>query len=167
VNTSRVAYGSYCAYVITAANMQVDTIEDRITANGTLAKVQPYWFSAFSPKAAPDGSPILFYKGSVVDPALLMDKLTEDEFRDYYLFWCAGCPIFSAILSAMVMFMLAVGTRMEKGLQLQLASIEKGDTPPGCIEIYDISGVGYSQLHISGLRLLSRVLGLGQVHYPG
>lgn len=68
--------------------------------------------------------------------------MTEDEFREFYLYW------------------------MERGLALQLASISEGKTPPGVVEIYDIGGVGLSQIHIIGLMMLSRVLGLGQLHYP-
>jgi len=120
----------------------VDDIEARITASGVLAKVEPYWFSSFSPKACPDGSPIMYYKASVVDPSEIVANVTEDEFRDYYLYW------------------------MERGLGLQLASLAAGRPTPGVVEIYDIGGVSFSQLHVSGLMMLSRVLGLGQLHYP-
>lgn len=53
--------------VFRAAN-HVDDIEARITASGVLAKVEPYWFSSFNPKCCPDGSPVMYYKASVVNP---------------------------------------------------------------------------------------------------
>lgn len=120
----------------------VDEIEARITENGTLDLVGPLWFSAFNPNCSPDGSPILYYKAEVVDGGRIVASCTEEQFRDFYLYW------------------------MEKGLAMQVASINAGAEPAGVIEIYDIANVGISQLHISGMMLLSRVLGLGQLHYP-
>jgi hypothetical protein len=36
----------------------------------------------------------------------------------------------------------------------------------GMVEVYDLRGLGLAQLHVKGLRMVSRVLGLGQAHYP-
>ena len=36
----------------------------------------------------------------------------------------------------------------------------------GTLEIYDAGGLAFSQLHVGGLRLLAKVLGLGTAHYP-
>jgi hypothetical protein len=36
----------------------------------------------------------------------------------------------------------------------------------GTLEIYDAGGLTFSQLHVGGLRFLSRVLSLGTAHYP-
>merc|ERR1711933_320727 len=38
---------------------------------------------------------------------------------------------------------------------------------PACIEVYDLSGVGLSHLRcLGGLRLMMRILRIGQDHYP-
>jgi hypothetical protein len=36
----------------------------------------------------------------------------------------------------------------------------------GMVEVYDLGGLGMAQIHVKGLRMVSRVLGLGQAHYP-
>ena len=33
------------------------------------------------------------------------------------------------------------------------------------VEVYDLSGLSFSQLHLPGIRMLARVLQIGQVHY--
>jgi hypothetical protein len=50
-----------------------------------IAKVAPYWFSSWCPHLAPDGSPILFYKAAVAQPAVLVAKCTEEEILAFYL----------------------------------------------------------------------------------
>ena len=36
----------------------------------------------------------------------------------------------------------------------------------GMVEVYDLGGLSFSQLHVPGIRMLSRVLAIGQAHYP-
>lgn len=62
---------------------------------------------------------------------------------------------------------------MERSLQLQREITEQRRAEgqadficKGTLEIYDAGGLAFSQLHVGGLRLLSRVLGLGTAHYP-
>ena len=62
---------------------------------------------------------------------------------------------------------------MERSLQLQREITEQrraeGESDficKGTLEIYDAGGLAFSQLHVGGLRMLARVLGLGTAHYP-
>jgi hypothetical protein len=62
---------------------------------------------------------------------------------------------------------------MERSLQLQREITEQRRAEgksdficKGTLEIYDAGGLAFSQLHVGGLRLLARVLGLGAAHYP-
>ena len=36
----------------------------------------------------------------------------------------------------------------------------------GMVEIYDLRGASFSQLYLPGIRMLARVLSVGQAHYP-
>ena len=62
---------------------------------------------------------------------------------------------------------------MERSLQLQRELTEQRRAEgksdficQGTLEIYDAGGLSFSQIHVGGLRMLSRVLGLGAAHYP-
>ena len=71
-----------------------------------------------------------------IDPRALMKEISEEDFRTYYIHW------------------------MELCLRHQLACANAKQT-----EIYNLRGLSFSQLHMPGLRMLSRVLKIGQDHY--
>ena len=71
------------------------------------------------------------------------ESVTEDELRAYYVWF------------------------MERSLTLQNEKNTDDGTPwRGMIEVHDLSGVGFSHIYVPGLRMLSRVLKIGQEHYP-
>jgi len=131
------------ATILFRAEHDVDNVRAKIEANGVKERVEKVWFSAFCPNTAPgDGSPILYYKVAVVDGGKILAAATEEDIRDFYLYW------------------------MEECLVMQANSIADGKDTTGVTEIYDIANVGIRQLHIRAMSVLNRVLGLGQVHYP-
>ena len=110
------------------------------------ALVEPLWPGSFA-GATPDGSPIMLVAYGNLDVADLYAKVPEDSLRVFYTWF------------------------MEQTLVLQNRSNDAehhdGTTPwHGMLEIHDLSGTGFGHLHIPMLRMLTRVLKIGQDHYP-
>ena len=110
-------------------------------------RIQPFWPGAYAPCTTTDGSPLQLFRPGKVDSAGMMAAFTEEEFESYYVGW------------------------MERSLVLQNQSNAAAmDVPEsswaGMVEVYDMSGLSLSQLYPPGLAMLSRVLSIGQAHYP-
>ena len=93
-----------------------------------------------------DGSPMNYFRFGHLDPRALMRLVpSETDLASFYISF------------------------METTLTRQNAA-----NPPGAgsaawramVEVYDFRGIGLHQLHLPGLRRLSRVLSIGQSHYP-
>lgn len=74
--------------------------------------------------------------------------ISEEDLRIFYISW------------------------MEQMLSLQAKGrAQAGRGPdgemPACIEVYDLDGIGFKDLRcLAGLRMMLRILGIGQSHYP-
>ena len=101
----------------------------------TKLRVSPFWPGAFSGRTR-DGSPLIIMRLGAIDPRGIMEAVTEDEFRAYYVHW------------------------METSLAHQRAC---GGAKT--VEVYDLRGLSFSQMYMPGLKLLARTLKLGQNNY--
>ena len=99
------------------------------------SKVACWWPGANIGRTA-DGKPLQFVRIGKLDPRGLYATVTEQEFRSYYIHW------------------------MELSLRHQVAC-----SGSQIVEIYDLQGLSFSQLHVGALRMLARVLKIGQDHY--
>ena len=99
-------------------------------------KVEPYWPCSFCARSGHGRSVMLVRLGSV-EPKKVMNEITEAEFRSYYIHW------------------------MELEMRHQASTGNENQ-----VEVYDLSGLSFSQLHMPGLRMMARVLSIGQDHYP-
>lgn len=100
------------------------------------SKVSPHWPVAYLGRTG-DGKPLQLVRLGGIDPKRLLEQITEEEFRTYYIHW------------------------VELSLRHQAAC---GNARQ--VEIYDLKGLSLSQMYIPGIRMLSRVFKLGQEHYP-
>jgi len=94
---------------------------------------------------SPSGSPVCHYTLGHLKVKALCQQFSEDEMRDFYLSF--NC----------------------RGLSLQNIAFAPGTssaTWSGPIEIYDLEGLGWEQLHMPGLMMLSRVVRLGASLFP-
>ena len=94
---------------------------------------------------SPSGSPVCHYTLGHLKVKALCQQFSEDEMRDFYLSF--NC----------------------RGLSLQNIAFAPGTpsaTWSGPIEIYDLEGLGWEQLHMPGLLRLSRVVRLGASLFP-
>ena len=110
-------------------------------------RIQPFWPGAYAPCRTVDGSPLQLFRPGKVDSSGMVAAFTEEEFESYYVAW------------------------MERSLVLQnesnASSIDVPDSSwAGMVEVYDMTGLSLSQLYPPGLAMLSRVLSIGQAHYP-
>ena len=109
-----------------------------------IERVRPFWPIRVC-SASVDGSPVQFVPIGAVDVRSIMSSLTEEELCHFYIWW------------------------MESSLARQRELNPTGTSSrdwKGNIEIYDMEMLSIWQIHVSGLRLLSRVLSIGQAHYP-
>lgn len=105
-------------------------------------RIKPYWPGAISADA-----PVVFFRVGSVNGSAILSNFTDEEFESFYIAW------------------------MEQSLAIQIkantAAARAGEEPwVGMIEIFDMTGLSPSQLAPSGLAMLSRVLSIGQRHYP-
>eukprot|EP00992_Anisonema_acinus_P006326 TRINITY_DN2026_c0_g1_i1.p1 TRINITY_DN2026_c0_g1~~TRINITY_DN2026_c0_g1_i1.p1 ORF type:complete len:299 (-),score=79.59 TRINITY_DN2026_c0_g1_i1:93-989(-) len=110
-------------------------------------RLQPWWPGEYC-GTAKDGCVIQYFRVQYADPGYIVNNFSEEELRQFYIYW------------------------MERSLELQCESIAQkkaaGDNTPqrGTVEIYDLTGVGRAQFHMTGITLLGKVLGIGTAHYP-
>jgi hypothetical protein len=109
-------------------------------------RVGALWPGAYCGSTA-DGSNVQLFRFGGLDVGALLEQATETEFREYYLWW------------------------MERSLALQVdAGTTAGGAPRGQVEVYDCTGLSIAALAYGagreGIRMLSRVLSIGQAHYP-
>ena len=109
-----------------------------------LAKVGEHWVGVHC-GTSEDGHPVVYFAFGELDPRRLMRIITEEEFAAFYLSF------------------------MDSGLARQRERSSGGGSSAewkGMIEIYDMKGISFSQLHLPGLLMLNRVLAFGAKHYP-
>ena len=124
----------------------------------TLQEIRNYWTATFF-GLTNDGSPIQYHRVEYLRPAVLMKTPQdggiggEEQMRTFYLWW------------------------METSLSLQRVGYEKeqretqGEVTEEMkqgIEIFDLKGISWWRLSgaLSGLKMFSRALSVGQDHYP-
>ena len=112
-----------------------------------LAAVRKHWAATFF-GLTDAGCPVQYHRISLLQPSYLMgENIGEERLRVFYLWW------------------------METSVSLQKVGLElnggKGLVPKG-IEVFDFKDVSFWRLSgaISGLRMFSRALSVGQEHYP-
>jgi len=110
-------------------------------------RVQQYWPGAFAAEPSVSGATLQLFRPGNLDTSALLANCTEAEMQAYYIAW------------------------MERGLALQRESnascgYDKGAAWQGMLEVCDLTGISPSQLAPTGLAMLSRVLSIGQRHYP-
>jgi hypothetical protein len=114
------------------------------------ARVGRMWPGVFCGRCAcspshPRGFPLLFFRFGDINPRAMMASMSEAEFRSFFIHW----------------------------MELSLRHVASCNAPgtPSCnvaamVEVHDLKGLRFSQLYMPGLRMLARVLALGQAHYP-
>ena len=106
-------------------------------------RVSPIWFGHYGAFTS-DGSPVHYVKLRC-DVRLFEKTCSEEELTRWYVSW------------------------MEQSLTL-LNACNRPGTPAACwrgmVEVIDLSGMSFSQLHPSSLQMLSRILKMGSQHYP-
>ena len=106
-------------------------------------RVSPIWFGHYGAFTS-DGSPVHYVKLRC-DVRLFAKTCSEEELTRWYVCW------------------------MEQSLTL-LNACNRPGTPASCwrgmVEIIDLSGLTFSQLHPSSMQMLSRILKVGSQHYP-
>ena len=110
-------------------------------------ELKSFWPGAYPGFTA--ASPVQFFKVSHARPKEFLERFDEPRLEKFYLAW------------------------MERSLELQREMTEKrraeGDADfvcEGTLEIYDAGGLAWSQMHVGGLKLLAKTLGLGTANYP-
>jgi hypothetical protein len=83
------------------------------------------------------GMPMQLFRCGLINTSAMLAEITEEEFAAFYIDW------------------------MEKSLALQREA-----TVEGMLEIYDMTGLGPTQVGPTGIGMLTRVLSIGQKHYP-
>mmetsp|Transcript_2235 Transcript_2235/g.4652 ORF Transcript_2235/g.4652 Transcript_2235/m.4652 type:complete len:288 (-) Transcript_2235:627-1490(-) len=109
-----------------------------------LAKVAPHWVGARCGVSESENAIIWFAFGNLA-PTSLMREISEEEFASFYLSF------------------------MDEALAVQNEHNSPGTRSSswrGAIEVLDLNGICASQLNPQAVLMLSRVLGLGQMHYP-
>jgi hypothetical protein len=111
---------------------------------GTRQLVQPFWPGMYCGRTA-RGFPVQYMHFGGLEPKRMLQEVPEDRFRAFYIHW------------------------MELSMEHQNVS-NPPHTPSrdfrGMVQIYDLKGCSMSQLHWGGLQMISRVIKLGQEHYP-
>mmetsp|Transcript_53089 Transcript_53089/g.151247 ORF Transcript_53089/g.151247 Transcript_53089/m.151247 type:complete len:438 (+) Transcript_53089:38-1351(+) len=126
----------------TGANDIIDRPEARQIWNS----VRPLFTAA--PLMFTDAGNVVFYFRMADLLGIWKQGISEEHLRTFYVGW------------------------MERGLALQERGRDRlGCGPetemPGCIEVYDLGGFNLAHLKcISGLKLMMRILRIGQDHYP-
>ena len=107
-----------------------------------LERVQPLWPGSYA-GFTPDNSPILYFAYGPLDVRGFYEVAPEADLRAFYVAF------------------------MERSLSLQNET-NTGDGTPwrGMVEVHNLRGVGFSHIYVPGLRMLARVLKIGQDHYP-
>ena len=126
--------------VSAASAMLRDTLRFRSTELAPIdpevrGKVARWWPGANIGRTA-DGKPLQLVRIGKLDPRGLIAAVTEQEFRSYYIHW------------------------MELSLRHQVAC-----SGAKIVELYDLNGLSFSQLHVGALRMLARTLKIGQDNY--
>ena len=119
------------------------------------ARIHTYWPGAFSDGTSASGRPMSIFRCGLVNTSAMLANFTEEDFSKFYIAW------------------------MEQSLALQRertkAAYQAGDSHAytkldaawmGMLEVYDLTGLGPRQLAPNGLAMLTRVLSIGQKHYP-
>lgn len=129
-----------------AASMFRSTLEFRHEHVARLMPIDPsirslvggMWPAAYCGRTAGNRPrPVQIVLLGDVDPKAMMAKVTEEQFRTFYVHW------------------------MELALRHQRAC---GNAQQ--VEVYDLKGLSFSQLYVPGIRMLARVFKIGQAHYP-
>lgn len=111
-------------------------------------KIRPLWPGALvAGTTGWQASPTMLFRLGNVDPTAMLDSCTEEEFQAYYI------------------DMMEVSLRLQNASNSAAVDVSEA-TWYGMVEVYDCSGLSLSQLHPAGLAMLSRVLSIGQQHYP-
>jgi len=110
-------------------------------------RVQRYWPGVYSAETSVSGAPLQLFRPGILDTSALLANCTEAEIQAYHIAW------------------------LERSLALQRESnasrgYGKGAAWQGMLEVYDWTGLSPSHLAPTGLTMLSRVLSIGQRHYP-
>jgi hypothetical protein len=132
--------------------------DDRL---GLCKRIRDYWTGTFF-GVTEDGSPVQYHRVELLRPPLLMGKdVGEDRLRIFYLWWLETC-----------LSMQRVGQELRSSKPAaaggKSALSDSNIIMPKGIEIFDFKGVSLWYLSgcISGLRMFSRALSVGQDHYP-
>ena len=86
------------------------------------------------PASCPISACVAVYRLGSVDTKRIMNTVTEEEFRAFYVHW------------------------MEVSLAHQRATCH------GTVEVFDLRGLSFSQIYPPGMRMLARTLKIGQSH---
>lgn len=91
---------------------------------------------------APDGCPVQFARVGQLKPKEIFKQFPEAEVAHWWVLW------------------------WERALELQRESVQRQGWCKGTYDVYDCSGIGRAQTDLGSLRVLARITGLGERHYP-
>ena len=101
------------------------------------ARCMAWWPVAYAGRTA-DGHTVQVIRLGNVDVRGVYAQVSEEDFRLFYLHW----------------------------MELSLRHARSCGANAHQVEIYDLQGLSLSQLYFPGIRMLARVLKIGQAHYP-
>jgi len=111
------------------------------------------WPGNFLAQTTRDGSPIQLFRFKELRPKQLMRETKEEEFADVYVSWMEQT--------------LDIQNRANSKQLQRKYDNDKGEHEwRGFVELHDLKGVGFSQLYLPGILMLTRILKVGQGHYP-
>jgi len=142
----------------------------------TFKRLRSLWVGEFLDESSYDGSPIQVFRYKSLKPRELMKSVTEEEFADFYITWMDMTLDIQNRANSKQFQALCQRQQQEKQGSSPSASTAQGSSSSlntgkpydwkSFIEIHDLSGLGLSQLHMPGILMLTRVLKVGQGHYP-
>jgi len=109
-------------------------------------RIRPLWAAA--PVAFTRSGNLVVYFQFAPFLEIWRSGTSEDHLRIFYVAW----------LEHMLKLQAEGRSRLGRGCESEM---------PACVEVYDLQGVGFSHLRcIAALRVLMRILKIGQDHYP-
>lgn len=118
--------------------------------------VAPLWPGAYCGTTT-DGCPLQYFRFGHIDPKKVMRLVSEEQLRAFYLDWMERS------LRLQIKANANCGGEQQSQPRTRVATANKWRA---MVEVHDMAHLSFSQLHAPGLLMLSRVLKLGQEHYP-
>eukprot|EP00516_Mucochytrium_quahogii_P009828 CAMPEP_0203777144 /NCGR_PEP_ID=MMETSP0099_2-20121227/7214_1 /ASSEMBLY_ACC=CAM_ASM_000209 /TAXON_ID=96639 /ORGANISM=" , Strain NY0313808BC1" /LENGTH=493 /DNA_ID=CAMNT_0050676381 /DNA_START=366 /DNA_END=1847 /DNA_ORIENTATION=- len=123
----------------------------------TFDKFHGLWPGQFMKSTTFNGCVVQFFRFGDLNPKALMKQVTEAQFADIYITWME---------KTLLLQNHANSRPFQANQEPQVFIGPKGYQWRKMVEIHDLSGISFSQLHLPGILMLNRVLKIGQNNYP-